>query len=182
MYNYQGACSPGQYSLIIAISGNASFWPNLVAPFLIRKYGKKKILVVTNLFNIGFIALMLPIVRRTGDPGIIWMLLICIFVNQFITSLGHLLNPSIQADIRDYQQYKTGERIDGMFTAVGLIGSVITLTTGSVLPAIYEGAGLNRSVALSLGYDGSNVYDVLYNHDYFVRYRRGAQCNSVLFL
>lgn len=140
MYNYQGACSPGQYSLIIAISGNASFWPNLVAPFLIRKYGKKKILVVTNLFNIGFIALMLPIVRRTGDPGIIWMLLICIFVNQFITSLGHLLNPSIQADIRDYQQYKTGERIDGMFTAVGLIGSVITLTTGSVLPAIYEGA------------------------------------------
>ena len=169
MYNYQGACSPGQYSLIIAISGNASFWPNLVAPFLIRKYGKKKILVVTNLFNIGFIALMLPIVRRTGDPGIIWMLLICIFVNQFITSLGHLLNPSIQADIRDYQQYKTGERIDGMFAAVGLIGSVITLATGSVLPAIYEGAGLNRSVALSLGYDGSNVYDVLYNHDYFVR-------------
>ena len=47
--------------------------------------------------------------------------------------------------------------------------SVITLATGSVLPAIYEGAGLNRSVALSLGYDGSNVYDVLYNHDYFVR-------------
>lgn len=42
MYNYQGACSPGQYSLIIAISGNASFWPNLVAPFLIRKYGKRR--------------------------------------------------------------------------------------------------------------------------------------------
>ena len=31
-------------------------------------------------------------------------------------------NPSIQGDIRDYQQYTTGERIDGMFAAVGLIG------------------------------------------------------------
>lgn len=168
MYNYQEACSAGQYSLIIAISGNASFWPNLVAPFLIRKYGKKKILVFTNILNIGFIALMLPVVRKTGDPSAIWLLLGCVFVNQFITSLGHLLNPSIQADIRDYQQYKTGERIDGMFAAVGLIGSVITLATGSVLPAIYESAGLNRDVALKLGFDGSNVYDVLYSTEHFI--------------
>lgn len=168
MYNYQDACSPAQYSLITAIVGNASFWPNLIAPFMIRKYGKKKILVFTNALNIGFIALMLPIVKRTGSPGVIWLLLGCIFVNQFITALGHLLNPSIQADIRDYQQYKTGERIDGMFAAVGLIGSVITLATSSVLPTIYEKAGLNREVALSLGYDGSNVYDVLYNTDFFI--------------
>lgn len=169
MYNYQGACSPAQYSLITAIAGNASFWPNLAAPFLIRKYGKKKILIFTNILNIGFIALMLPIVKQTGSSATIWMLLGCMFVNQFITSLGHLLNPSIQADIRDYQQYKTGERIDGMFAAVGLIGSVITLATGSVLPTIYERAGLNREVALSLGYDGSNVYDVLYNPEFFVK-------------
>ena len=169
MYNYQGACSPAQYSLITAIAGNASFWPNLAAPFLIRKCGKKKILIFTNILNIGFIALMLPIVKQTGSSATIWMLLGCMFVNQFITSLGHLLNPSIQADIRDYQQYKTGERIDGMFAAVGLIGSVITLATGSVLPTIYERAGLNREVALSLGYNGSNVYDVLYNPEFFVK-------------
>lgn len=168
LYNYQHACSAAQYSLIIAIAGNASFWPNLVAPFFIRKYGKKKILIFTNLLNIGFILLMLPIVKATGKPYIIWFLLICTFVNQFITSLGHLLSPSINADIRDYQQYITGERIDGMFAAVGLIGNVITLATGSVLPALYSRSGLNRSVALSLGYNGSNVYDVLYNREYFI--------------
>ena len=169
MYNYQGACSAGQYSIIIAIAGNASFWPNLIAPFFIRKFGKKKILIFTNVLNAGLIAMMLPIVKMTGDPSIIWLLLVCTFVNQLITSLGHLLNPSIQADIRDYQQYITGERIDGMFAAVGLIGSVITLATSSVLPAIYEKAGLNTTVALSLGYDGSNVYDVLYDQQYFVQ-------------
>ncbi|MCR5689024.1 MAG: MFS transporter [Clostridiales bacterium] len=168
MYNYQHAATAAQYSLITAISGNASFWPNLVAPFFIRKYGKKKILVFTNLLNIGFILLMLPIVRMTGSKSIIWLLLGCTFVNQFITSLGHLLNPSVNADIRDYQQYVSGERIDGMFAAVGLIGEIITLATGFVLPTLYSRSGLNAAVALSLGYDGSNVYDVLYDQSYFV--------------
>lgn len=169
MYSYQNACSPGQYSLITAIAGNASFWPNLVAPFFIRKYGKKKILIVTNLLNIGLILSMVPVVKMTGNPNIIWFLLVCTFVNNFITSLGNLLNPSIQADIRDYQQYVSGERIDGMFAAVGLIGSVITLATSSVLPAIYEKAGLNATVAVNLGYSANNVYDVLYNTDYFIQ-------------
>lgn len=168
LYNYQAAATPGQYAVITAIAGNAAFWPNLVAPFLIRRYGKKKILVYTNIMNIGFIALMLPVVKMTGSPVIIWALLFITFVNTFISSLGHLMNPSLQADIRDYQQYITGERIDGMFAAVGLIGNVITLATSSVLPTIYEKAGLNETVALSLGYDGSNVYDVLYNKEYFI--------------
>ena len=168
LYNYQHAATAAQYSIITAIAGNASFWPNLVAPYFIRKHGKKRILIFTNLLNIVFILFMLPIVRMTGSKQIIWLLLICTFVNQFITSLGHLLTPSVNADIRDYQQYITGERIDGMFSAVGLIGEVITLATGFVLPMLYERSGLNQSVALSLGYDGSNVYDVLYDKSYFV--------------
>lgn len=168
MYNYQEACSATQYSIITAIASNASFWPNIIAPFFIRKYGKKRVLLFTNIMNIGFIAIMLPVVRMTGNTGVIWWLLICTFVNQLITSLGHLLTPSINADIRDYQQYISGERIDGMFAAVGLIGNVITMATGLILPTIYEKSGLNKDVAISLGYDGSNVYDVLYNYDYFV--------------
>lgn len=168
MYNYQDACSAGQFSVITAIAGNASFWPNLFAPFLIRKYGKKKILVITNVLNIGLIAMMLPVVRMTGAPNVIWLLLACGFVNSFVSALGHQLMPSINADIRDYQQYISGERIDGMFAAVGLIGNVITMFTSLVLPVIYERSGLNREVALSLGFDGSNVYDVLYDRSYFV--------------
>lgn len=166
LYNYQGACTAGQYSLILAISGNASFWPNLFAPLLIRKYGKRKVLVISNIMSILFIASMLPVIRMQG-VSVIWIMLVFTFINQLITSLGHFMNPSLNADIRDYQQYISGERIDGMFAAVGLIGSVITMLTSSVLPMIYEKAGLNKEVALSLGYDGSNVYDVLYNSEYF---------------
>lgn len=168
MYNYQGACTPFQYTIITAISGNASFWPNLIAPYFIRKYGKKKILVFTNILNIFLIAALLPVVRITQTKAIIWIFLFCSFFNTFISALGHLLTPSINADIRDYQQYISGERIDGMFAAVGLIGNVITMLTSSVIPAIYERTGLNTATAISLGYDGSNVYDVLYDPTYFV--------------
>ena len=167
MYNYQAACSAGEYAFITAIAGNASLWPNLFAPYLIRKFGKKKVLIFSNLMNVVFIALMLPVIRMNGG-SVIWVLLVFTFINQLLTSLGHFMNPSLNADIRDYQHYITGERIDGMFSAVGLIGSVISLATNSVLPAIYENAGLNKSVAISLGYDGSNVYDVLYNNEYFI--------------
>lgn len=166
MYNYQEACSATQYAVITAISGNASLWPNLFAPFLIRRFGKKKVLILSNILNIVFIALMLPVVRMNGG-GVIWILLVFIFINQLLTSCGHFMNPSLNADIRDYQQYISGERIDGMFSAIGLIGAIITLGTSSVLPAIYEKAGLNAETAVSLGYSADNVYDVLYNPELF---------------
>ncbi len=168
MYNYQDACSAAEYSVITAIASNASFWPNLVGPLFIRKYGKKKILIITNALSVVFILMMLPVIRQAGKPGAIWILLIFTFINQFITSLGHLLGPSVNADIRDYQHYITGERIDGMFSAVGLIGNGITMVTGLALPAIYERTGLNKQTAISLGYDGSIVYDVLNDRSYFI--------------
>lgn len=166
MYNYQQACSSTQYAVITAIAGNASLWPNLFAPFLIRHFGKKKVLIFSNVMNVIFIAMMLPVIRMTG-AGVIWILLVFIFINQLLTSLGHFMNPSLNADIRDYQQYISGERIDGMFSAIGLVGSIITLATSSVLPAIYEKAGLNEETAVSLGYSTDNVYDVLYNTELF---------------
>ncbi len=168
MYDYQKACGAGQFAIITAIAGNASLWPNIIAPFFIRRYGKKKILIATNTMSIGFIALMIPVIRLTGHPSAIWLLLICLFINTLITALGHLLTPSVNADIRDYQQYITGERVDGMFAAVGLIGNVITMATGFVLPMIYEKAGLNEATAEALGYSASNVYEVLNNREYFI--------------
>ncbi len=166
MYDYQQACSAGQYAIITAVAGNASLWPNFFAPLLIRRFGKKKLLIFTNLMNIIFILLMLPVVRMTGG-GVIWILLVFIFINQMLTSAGHFMSPSLNADIRDYQQYISGERIDGMFSAIGLIGGIITLATSSVLPAIYEKAGINEETAIRLGYSTKNVYDVLENTDLF---------------
>lgn len=149
LYNYGGACSGNAFGVIITLYGNASLWGMLLAPFCIRKWGKKAVLVVTNIFNVIFILMMLP-VTQSINGATIWLVLGCLYLNAFMGSFAHILNPAIQADIRDYQQYKTGERIDGMFSAVSTIGTVITLVTSSVLPYIYERGGITKENAAAV--------------------------------
>ena len=146
LYNYGGACSGSVYGLIVTVYGNASLWGMILAPFCVKKWGKKAVLVVTNIFNILFILMMLPAIRNINGATI-WLVMGCLWLNALMGSFMHILNPAIQADIRDYQQYITGERIDGMFSAVATIGTVITLATSSVLPAIYEKGGLTKENA-----------------------------------
>lgn len=118
----------------------------LLSPLCIRKFGKKKVLVVTNIMNVVFILCMLPFTAEIGKTTILFVA-ICMYLNNFMGAFIHVLNPAIQADIRDYQQYKTGERIDGMFSAVATIGTVITLITSAVLPKIYENGGITVAKA-----------------------------------
>lgn len=165
--NYGGACSQPTYAVITTVYGNASLWGMLLAPFCIRKWGKKKVQIVTNLFNIAFILCMYPFFLGTsGADGniknyVIWAVMACLYLNAVVGAFAHILNPSIQADIRDYQQYKTGERIDGMFAAVATIGSVITLITAGVLPALQEKYGMTSAVAQKVTSDASLMSRVL---------------------
>ena len=147
LYNYGGACDGGAYGIITLLYGNASLWGMIAAPFCIRKWGKKAVLIVTNFFNIVFILSMLLFIKDLDSSTTIWLILVCLWFNALMGSFAHILNPSIQADIRDYQQYKTGERIDGMFSAVNTIGTVLALATSSVLPFIYEKNGITEEMA-----------------------------------
>jgi len=160
LYNYGGACNANEYSIIVTVYGNASLWGMLLAPFAIKRWGKKAVLIVTNLFNILFILMMLPCCQDI-TKATIWLVMGCLWLNALMGSFAHILNPAIQADIRDYQQYKTGERIDGMFSAVATIGTVITLATSSVLPFIYERSGITEENALKVTSDPNIVNRVL---------------------
>lgn len=178
LYSYQHACTGGEYSLIVTIYGNASLWGMLLAPLSIKKIGKKNTLILTNLLNIVFIAAIFPVVKHADINIMIWLVMICLWFNALVGSFAHILTPSLNGDIRDYQQYITGERIDGMFAAVGLIGSVITMVTSSVIPAIYEAVGINDenyarlydSIVAQEGLleDPTNIYNVLYDTETFI--------------
>ncbi|MBQ9553163.1 MAG: MFS transporter [Clostridia bacterium] len=178
LYTYQHACDAGTYALIWTLYGNASFWGMLAAPICIKKIGKKNTLVLTNVMNIFFLAAMYPIARYV-DPGVmIWPIMACMWMNAMVNAFSHILTPSINGDIRDYQQYVTGERIDGMFAAVGLIGSVIAMLTTSVQSIIYSRIGFNDAklkevlpAILASGQkidDLTNVYNVLYHRETFI--------------
>lgn len=184
-YTYRRPCSEGTYSLIFTLYGNSAMWGMILAPFCIKKWGKKKVLVVTNLLNIGFIAALWPIIL-TSPSMMIWLILLVFYLNGVITSFSKVLEPSTQGDIRDYQQYITGERIDGMFSAVGLVGTVMTTLISLIPSVLYEKAGINsehfyaiegqiKEAAAKLGaeiYDATgnpNLYSVMYDESTFNR-------------
>lgn len=178
LYTYQQACTAPQYALLTTLYGNASFWGMLLAPVCIYKFGKKNTLIFTNILNIFFIAMLYPVVKYADPSIMIWMAMMCLWMNALVGSFAHILTPSLNADIRDYQQYVTGERIDGMFAAVGLIGNVVTMATTSVQSIIYEKIGFNDAKLNELlpeimasGVeinDPTNVYNVLYHRPTFL--------------
>lgn len=124
------------YGVATTLIGNAALWAMIICPFAIRTIGKRNLLIWCNFANIFLIGLLLPFYKN------LYALIILYYLNGFVNSFAVVYNPGINADMRDYQQYYTGERIDGMFGAVGIIGSFIGMFTGMVLPAIYEGLGL----------------------------------------
>lgn len=144
-YNYGHTCSGGTFALIQTLTGNAAMWGMILAPFCIRKFGKKRVLLAVNTLNIVFILAM-----RLNMYSI-WWLFICVYFNWLVGAFEQITTPAIQADIRDYQQYRTGERIDGMFSAVKTIGDCVTLATSAILPAVqkyygvFEGNGYEKA-------------------------------------
>ncbi|MDD6728930.1 MAG: MFS transporter [Eubacteriales bacterium] len=148
-YNYGHTCNGGTFALIQTLTGNASLWGMILAPICIRKWGKKKVLIGVNFLNIVCIAAMYINMRS------IWWLFLCVYFNWLVGAFEQITTPAIQADIRDYQQYRTGERIDGMFATVLTIGNIVTLLTSSILPAVQKYFGVYEGN----GYD--SPYDIL---------------------
>lgn len=123
----------GLYGVASTLIGNAALWAMLICPFAIRTIGKRNLLIWCNFANIFLIGLLYPLYDQ------LWALIILYYLNGFVNSFAIVYSPGISADMRDYQQYYTGERIDGMF---GAVGSFIGMFTGMVLPLIYQNLGL----------------------------------------
>lgn len=146
-YSYGHLCDGDTMALIRGILGNASLWGMLVAPICIRRFGKKKVLVGVNLMNVVCILAL-----GINMQSMLWIT-VCIYINYLFGAFEQITTPAIQADIRDYHQYKTGERIDGMFATVQTIGNVVTLVTSSVLPFVYESYGIYEGNGYKLPYE-----------------------------
>lgn len=173
LYNYGGICNGSTYSLITLVCQNAGLVGMLLAPFAIRKWGKRFVLIGTNVLNIVFIALMFPVVRVIDMSGTstsaldTWipliLLVVCYWMNNLMNAFMQILTPSINADIRDYQQYISGERIDGMFSTITAIGGLITVASSGVVNLLYNKFGINVETAERVMNDPEVMNKVLRN-------------------
>ena len=140
-----GGKNQAMLGLANTIIGNAALWAMLLAPLAIKWLGKRNLLIIHNTLNI---VIMISLLFTFHN---IWLVCILFYINTFINTFANIYLPNINADMRDYHQWKTGVRIDGMFVTLGIIGTFIGFFTGLVLPAVYEHMGLKKD------------YSVLYN-------------------
>lgn len=146
---YYGMNNAAVYSIMTVIKGEAST-PGLVlgAP-LTNKLGKKKICLLSLSVQCACFALMLT----CYESYILFFALM--FIKDMFGALSIIYLPAMKADMMDYQQYKTGDRLEGFIDQCGvLLGSVITLATGYVMPMILKSYGL------------TNNYSDLYNAEF----------------
>ena len=138
------------------IIGNAALWSMLLAPLAIRIMGKRNLLITANSLNI-FILIILYFTYQN-------IIVICVlwYINTFINTFWNIVQHQISADMRDYHQWKTGVRVDGLFGPLGMIGTVIGFFTGMFYPAVYEKMGLLEDY--NVLYDDAirnNLFEVL---------------------
>ena len=116
---------------LMTIFGAAATPSMLLAPFLIRKMGKKNyyiLYMVANLFC--FVGMYLFIEQ-------IWVLFAFVWIRGFFNTFTIIADGAINADILDYQQYKTGERLEGLMGQfVGIIGTFVSMGITYFTPKI----------------------------------------------
>lgn len=127
------------------IIGNASLWSMLLCPLVIKWMGKRNLLITANAINVVLLIGLYFSYQSLIAICVIW------YINNFINTFWNIVQHNISADMKDYHQWKTGVRVDGLFGPLGMIGTVISFFTGMIYPAIYEKMGLLED------------YDVLYD-------------------
>ena len=94
VYTYGHACNGTTMGIINTIVGNASMWGMIIAPFCIRKFGKKKVLLGVNFMNV--LCILAIGLNRTN----IYWIAICVYFNWLFGAFEQITTPAIQADIR----------------------------------------------------------------------------------
>lgn len=146
---YYGMNNPSLYALMVVLKGEASTPGMALAAPIMNKFGKKK----TTLFSLFAQAFCLLMMLACYKNFI--LVFVFIFLKDTVGALSIIYGPATTADMMDYQQYKTGDRLEGFLGQTGaLLTSVISLFTGYAIPFILEGLGL------------TNNYEDLYNADF----------------
>lgn len=146
---YYGMNNNAIYSIMTVIKGEASTPGLALGAPLTNKLGKKKICLLSLSVQAACMALMLTCYENY------YLFFALMFIKDMFGALSIVYLPAIKADVMDYQQYKTGDRLEGFMEQSGVfLGSILTLGTGYAMPLILGSYGL------------TNNFDDLYNADF----------------
>lgn len=133
------------YGILNTVMGTASGIAMAITPFLLKKLGNKKLLIYHNLLNVIFCFILMFTFK---SPTIMFIIM---YLNTLVNGLSLVYNQVMHSEVKDYQQYICGYRMDFVFGLAGMITMPITLLSGYVIPYVYECFGLTKN------------YDILYD-------------------
>lgn len=133
------------YGILNTVMGTASGIAMAITPFLLKKLGNKKLLIYHNLLNIVFLIILMFTFK------VPMLMFIIMYMNNLVNALSLVYNTVMHSEVKDYQQYICGYRMDFVFGLAGMVTMPITLLSGYVIPYVYEYFGLTTN------------YDILYD-------------------
>ena len=134
-----------QYGILNTVMGTASGIAMAITPFLLKRLGNRRLLIWHNLINV-FLLIILTFTFKA--PTVMFIIM---YMNALVNALSIVYNQVMHSEVKDYQQYICGYRMDFVFGLAGMVTMPITLATGYVIPYVYECFGLTTN------------YDILYD-------------------
>lgn len=123
-------------SFVTLIMGTASLVGMGLAPLLCRLLGKKNTVILTN----AIFAVCAGVFMIFPDSFI--GLSIVMYVAFWAVAVQIITAPAMNADALDYQQWMTGDRMEGFAGNFAILGAIVAIGTNFIIPAINESYGL----------------------------------------
>ncbi|MDR0855598.1 MAG: MFS transporter [Christensenellaceae bacterium] len=142
-------------SLFATVLGFAWTPGLLLAPVFIKKFGARKMKLASAFGCAAMSVAMLFCFLLPSPPFFLFIAIQMVW--NFSASISMILDPTINADVLDYQQYKTGDRLDGYISQTGgMLTSIVGIATSAIPTALYAMFGAKDGNYKSLA-EGSNT-------------------------
>lgn len=131
---------------------------NVLGPMLVKKFGKKNVMIYSYLGFAIMVAFQLLVYKNP-----ILMLLAALLQNVF--GGLYFISGIMVSDILDYQQWKTGKRLEGFWQNYStFITTIIGIFTGMLAPAFLAMAGIGFSDNISEALQNTTLRDNAYKY------------------
>ncbi|MGN1202109.1 MAG: MFS transporter [Eubacterium sp.] len=153
--NYAIGGQGGAFALTVCnvVLNNALIPGMLVGPFMIKKLGKRNVMLIS---TVGFTVMAFMQLLTLKSP---YLMLVAIFFQNLFNGLSYIATIMVP-DVLDYQQWKTGKRLEGFWqNCSAFVMTFCGLFTSALMPLFMSFGGVGF---------GDNIDTALKNSDIMV--------------
>ncbi|MCI5795605.1 MAG: MFS transporter [Ruminococcus sp.] len=146
--NYGIGGQNGAFALTVCnmLLNNALVPGMLVGPWMIKKLGKRKVMLIS---TVGFTVMAFMQLLTLKSP---YLMLVAIFFQNLFNGLSYISNIMV-SDVLDYQQWKTGKRLEGFWqNCSSFVMTFCGLFTSALMPLFmsFGGVGFGDNIDTAL--------------------------------